>query len=157
MENAEMSEKLENDELSDDRDSGESGEILAIEDNFEVAKTDPIRERSFAFAVRIVKLCKFLEKNSDVGKSVINQLLDAGTSVGANLEEAAGGQSKADFIHKNSISLKEARESNFWLRLILATSKFDENVKNGIEELEKESLTLAKIIGKILITSKKNK
>jgi len=125
------------------------------EESQEIVKTDTIRERTFAFAVRIVKLCKYLEKSSDVGKTVINQLLDAGTSVGANLEEAAAGQSKADFIHKNSISLKEARESNYWLRLILATSVFEENVKNGIEELENESLIIAKIIGKIIVTSKK--
>jgi four helix bundle protein len=114
-----------------------------------------IRERAFAFAVRIVKLCRYLEKNSDVGKSVISQLLDAGTSVGANLEEANAGQSKADFTHKNAISLKEARESNFWLRLILATTPFDENVKKGIEDLEKESAEIAKIIGKIIVNSKK--
>jgi four helix bundle protein len=113
-----------------------------------------IRERTFAFAVRIVKLCKYLEKNSDVAKSVINQLLDAGTSVGANLEESVAGQSKADFIHKNSISLKETRESNFWLRLILATSDFDINVAQGIEKLEAESLEIAKIIGTIIVKSK---
>jgi four helix bundle protein len=47
-----------------------------------------IRERSFAFAVRVIKLCRFLEKQSDVSKSLIRQLLSAGTSVGANLEEA---------------------------------------------------------------------
>lgn len=121
----------------------------------EVVKTDAIREKAFAFAVRIVKLCKYLEKNSDVGRSVLNQLLDSGTSIGANLEEAVAGQSKADFIHKNSISLKEARESNYWLRLILATSIFDQNVKNGIEELENESLIIAKIIGRIIVSSKK--
>jgi four helix bundle protein len=120
-------------------------------------KIDAIREKSFAFAVRIVKLCKYLEKNSDVAKSVINQLLAAGTSVGANLEEAVAGQTKADFIHKNSISLKEARESNYWLRLILATSNFDEKVKTGIVELENESLSIAKIIGSIIIKSKKGK
>jgi four helix bundle protein len=118
-------------------------------------KVDAIREKSFAFAVRIVKLCKYLEKNSDVAKSVVNQLLRAGTSVGANLEEAVAGQTKADFIHKNSISLKEARESNYWLRLILATSNFDEKVKTGIVELENESLSIAKIIGSIVVKSKK--
>lgn len=137
------SSQIENETLETD----ESTEIKPI-------KTDAIREKSFAFAVRIVKLCKFLEKNSDVGKSLINQLLRAGTSVGANLEEAIAGQSKADFIHKNSISLKEARESNFWLRLILATSNFEENVKKGIEELEEESISISKIIGKIIITAK---
>lgn len=57
-----------------------------------IVKTDAIRERAFSFAVRIVKLCKFLEKNSDVSKSLINQLLCAGTSVGANLEEAVAGR-----------------------------------------------------------------
>lgn len=113
-----------------------------------------IRERAFAFAVRIIKLCKFLEKHSDVSKILINQLLDAGTSVGANLEEAVAGQSKADFIHKNSISLKEARESNYWLRLISATSNFEDQAAKGIVELEKESLEIAKIIGTIIVKTK---
>ena len=136
--------KINSDEAKDEERIDEESQTAV--------KTDAIRERSFAFAVRIVKLCKYLEKSSDVGKSVINQLLDAGTSVGANLEEAVAGQSKADFVHKNSISLKEARESNYWLRLILATSLFDENVKKGIEELESEALVIAKIIGKIIVT-----
>ena len=113
-----------------------------------------IRERAFAFAVRIVKLCKFLEKHSEVSKNVVGQLLDAGTSVGANLEEAKAAQSRADFIHKNSVSLKEARESNYWLKIILATETFDENVKRGIEVLENESSEIAKIIGKIIVTTK---
>jgi four helix bundle protein len=82
------------------------------------------------------------------------QLLDAGTSVGANREEAKAAQSKADFIHKNSISLKEARESNYWLRLILATEALKPNVLVGIQELEQESQELAKIIGKIIVTTK---
>jgi len=113
-----------------------------------------IRERAFAFAVRIVKLCRFLEKHSDVSKSLLNQLLDAGTSVGANLEESVAGQSKADFVHKNAISLKEARESNYWLRLILASSEFEENIAKGIRELETESLEIAKILGTIIIKTK---
>jgi len=74
-----------------------------------------IRDRAFEFAVRIVKLCKYLEKNSGVSRSVISQLLRAGTSVGANLEEARAGQSPADFIHKNAVSLKEAGEAHYWL------------------------------------------
>ncbi len=118
-------------------------------------KVADIRERAFAFAVRIIKLCKFLEKNSDVSKNVVNQLLDAGTSIGANLEEAQAGQSRADFIHKNSISLKEARESNYWLKLILATESFDGSVKKGIEDLISESSELTKIIGKIIVSTKK--
>jgi len=121
------------------------------------AKSKPIdiRERAFEFAVRIVKLCKFLEKNSDVSRNLISQLLDAGTSVGANLEEAKAGQSRADYIHKNSVSLKEARESHFWLRLILATENLSDIVRPGIVELENESMEIAKIIGKIIVNTKK--
>ena|SRR5437899_7891038 len=119
------------------------------------SKAVDIRERAFEFAVRVVKLCKYLERNSGVSRNVISQLLDAGTSVGANLEEAKAGQSTADFIHKNAVSLKEARESHYWLKLILATESFDDNVKVGIEELRNEALELAKIIGKIIVTSKK--
>ena len=117
-------------------------------------KTFDIRERAFAFAVRIVKLCEFLEKYSKVSKNLIRQLLDAGTSVGANLEEAQGGQSKADFISKNAISLKEARESNYWLRLILATTNFEGKVKKGIQELIEESSEIAKIVAAIIISAK---
>lgn len=130
---------------------------LEKEEDFKPEKTDQIREKSFAFAVRVIKLCKYLEKHSDVARSVINQLLDAGTSVGANLEEAVAGQSRADFIHKNAIALKEARESNYWLRLILATSEFEQNVKTGIEELRDEALSIANIVAKIIINAKKNR
>jgi four helix bundle protein len=118
-------------------------------------KIADIRERAFAFAVRIVKLCKFLEKNSNVSSNLTGQLLDAGTSIGANLEEAKAAQSTADFIHKNAISLKEARESIYWLRLILATEPFDNSVKKGIEDLENESIEIAKIIGKIITSTRK--
>jgi four helix bundle protein len=114
-----------------------------------------ITERAFAFAVRIVNLCKFLEKNSPVSKNLINQLLDAGTSVGANLEEAVARQSKADFIHKNAIALKEARESNYWLRLIIATTRFKASARAGILELIQESGEISKIVAKRIVSSKK--
>ena len=117
----------------------------------------PITDRAFAFAVRIVKLCKFLEKRTDTSKNVINQLLDAGTSVGANLEEAVAGQSRADFIHKNAIALKESRESNYWLRLIIATNNFKGSVSAGILELEKESGEISKIIAKRIVSTKGTK
>jgi four helix bundle protein len=129
-------------------------------DNVEVfEKSDDkifdIRERAFAFAVRIIKLCQYLEKHTEISKRLIGQLHNAGTSVGANLEEAQGGQSKPDFISKNSISLKEARETNYWLRLILATNKFEEKIQQGIEDLIEESIEIAKIIGAIIVSAKK--
>jgi four helix bundle protein len=116
-----------------------------------------IRERSFAFAVRIVRLCQFLEKDMKISRSLVRQLLDAGTSVGANLEEGQAGQSKPDFISKNAIALKEARETNYWLRLILATNKFAEKIKVGIEDLRDESLEIANVVGAIIVSAKKDK
>ena len=117
-------------------------------------KPVPITERAFAFAVRVVKLCKYLEKHSGVSRIVINQLLAAATSVGANLEEAVAGQSRADFVHKNAVALKETRESNYWLRLIVTTEQFKSAIKNGILELINESSEISKIIAKRIISSR---
>ncbi|MBK8812019.1 MAG: four helix bundle protein [Acidobacteria bacterium] len=113
-----------------------------------------IRERSYQFAADIVRLCRYLEKTSEVPRAVTNQLLRAGTSIGANLEEAQAGQSKSDFVHKNSISLKEARESRYWLRLILETADFQGRVKTSVERLRDEFWELALIIGKIIVNAK---
>ncbi|MGI8883251.1 MAG: four helix bundle protein [Pyrinomonadaceae bacterium] len=121
------------------------------------AKIKDIRERAFAFAVRIVKLCQYLEKNTSVSKTLINQLLKAGPSVGANLEEAQAGQSKPDFISKNAIALKEARESKYWLKLISATNTFDEKISNGIKELIEEASEISKIIASIIVSAKTEK
>ncbi len=118
-------------------------------------KVFDIRERTFNFAVRIVKLCQYLDKNTDVNRRLVGQLLDAGTSVGANLEEARAGQSSKDFIHKNSISLKEARESSYWLKLLLASYDFEKNVRDGMEELELEASEITKIIAKIIVNSQR--
>ncbi len=115
-----------------------------------------IRERSFAFAVRIIKLCQFLEKNTEISRNLIRQLLNAGTSIGANLEEGQAGQGKPDFISKNAIALKEARETNYWLRLILATNEFAEKIKVGVEDLRDESMEIAKVVGAIIVSAKKD-
>lgn len=83
-----------------------------------LSNQNSIVERSFSFAVRVVKLCKFLERQDRVSRTLANQLLRSGTSIGANVEEAQAGQSKADFIAKMSIARKEARETHYWLRLL---------------------------------------
>ncbi len=77
-----------------------------------------IVERTFRFSVRIVKLCQVLDERPGVGRTLSRQLLRSGTSIGANIEEAQAGQSRADFLSKYSIALKEARETLYWLRLI---------------------------------------
>ena len=127
------------------------------EDEKSSVKIKDIRERAFAFAVRIVKLCQYLEKNTSVGKTLINQLLKAGTSVGANLEEAQAGQIKPDSIAKNAIALKESRESKYWLRLISATNNFDEKINDGIKELIEEASEISKIIASIIVSAKTEK
>ena len=79
-----------------------------------------IGERAFAFAVRVVKLCQTLDARPGTPRTLSNQLLRSATSVGANLQESKGGQSRADFLSKVSIALKEARETHYWLRLLVA-------------------------------------
>src|SRR5688500_11896384 len=80
-----------------------------------------IYERTFQFACRILKMDRALAKDRRVNRNAMQQLVGASSSVGANLEEARAGQSKADFYAKLRISLKEARESHYWLRLLLAS------------------------------------
>lgn len=79
-----------------------------------------IRERAFEFACRVVRIHRALGRKR--GNAIAaNQLFRAGTSVGSNLEEAEAAQSRPDFISKNRMALKEARESHYWLRLVVAT------------------------------------
>jgi len=85
-----------------------------------------IGERAFEFAVRVVNLCQSLEERKGAPKTLANQLLRSGTSIGANLEESKGGQSRADYLSKVSIALKEARETRYWLRLLRATEILSE-------------------------------
>lgn len=79
-------------------------------------KDNLIQQKSFAFSLMIIKLYISLKEEKEYVLS--KQLLRSGTSIGANIEEAIAGQSRKDFIHKMSISLKEARETYYWLRLL---------------------------------------
>jgi len=95
-----------------------------------------IQEKSFAFAVRLVKLYKYLcdEKREFV---LSKQLLRSGTSIGANVEEAIGGHSGKDFIFKLSIAYKEARETIYWLKLLQAASFLsEEQAKSVLKDAE---------------------
>jgi len=109
-----------------------------------------IVDKSFQFAVRVVRLCKHL---SSAKKEFVlsKQLLRSGTSVGANVSEAIQGSSKKDFVHKMSISLKEAQETLYWLRLLQATDYLDENEFNSIST---DCVELIRILTAILNTSK---
>ena len=112
-----------------------------------------IRERTFEFAVRIIKLCHELDKKPGVSRNVSRQLLNAGTSVGANAEEAQAAQSKPDFISKNSIALKEARETHYWLRLLIAANIMSEK---KLAELIDEAEKLKRILGSIVVSARRS-
>lgn len=110
-----------------------------------------IKKKSFDFAIRIVKLYKFLcnEKNEFV---LSKQLLRSGTSIGANVAEAQQAQSKADFISKISIALKEATESKYWLRLLNATDYISDI---EIKSILSDCVEIEKILTSISKSSKK--
>ena len=113
-----------------------------------------IEERTFQFGVRIIKLCRFLEQKSWVNTTLGKQLLRCGTSIGSNVEEAQAAESKADFISKNSISLKEARETNYRLRLLAAA---DVMSQSRLQPIIDESLEIKRILGAIVVSAKRNK
>jgi len=114
--------------------------------------TRNIEERTFKFGVRIIKLCQFLEKKSWVNSILGKQLLRCGTSFGSNVEEAQGAQSRADFINKNNISLKEARETHYRLRLLAAAEIIP---TSRLQPLLDESVELKRILGAIIVSAKK--
>jgi len=106
-------------------------------------------ERTFEFACRVVLLCQALDKGNGVSRTLANQLLRSGTSIGANVEEGQAGQSRADFVSKYSIACKEARETNYWLRLLAASDIVKEpKLKDLIEESNQLIAILTTIIKK---------
>ena len=110
-----------------------------------------IRERTFLFATRVVQLCRRLDGEPGVGRTLGRQLLRAGTSIGANVEEAQSGQTRADFIAKNTIALKEARETHYWLRLLAASGILP---PSQVAELQKEAEELKRIIASIIVSAR---
>ena len=115
-------------------------------------KQNPARDKSYDFALRIIKLYKYLieEKKEYI---LSKQILKSGTSIGANVEEAIAGQSRRDFLAKISISYKETRETHYWLRL-LRDSNFLE--KDVAQSLLGDCAELLKILGSIQKTTKNN-
>jgi four helix bundle protein len=104
-------------------------------------------ERTFAFARRIVILCRSLDQNPGVSRTLAYQLLRSGTSIGANVEEGQGSQSRPDFITKYAIACKEARETHYWLRLLAASEILAES---GLRELIDEANQLVAILTSII-------
>ena len=116
------------------------------------AKRD-LRERTFKFAGRIVRLCQSLDERPGVARTLGRQLLRSGTSIGANVEEGQGGQSRADFVSKYSIAAKEARETHYWLRLLASNEIVPEA---DVHDLLDECNQLIAILTTIIKNTKGN-
>lgn len=129
-------------------------------------KDNILLDKSFAFAVRVVKLYKYLcdDKKEYVLSKVANsgyevnfprkQLLRCGTSIGANINESQDAQSTNDFISKLSISLKEAREAKYWIELLKETNYLTDKEATSIS---KDLLEVIKLLVSIIKTTKQNK
>jgi four helix bundle protein len=118
--------------------------------------SDEMSDRFIVFVISIMKIEKQLCRSYS-GRHIYGQLFRAGTSGGANYEEARAGESRADFIHKMQITLKELREALFWIKLI-AAARLIASENEVLNFLVKESKELACITAKSIVPAKsKNK
>ncbi len=115
-----------------------------------MSKDNLVQQKSFAFSLMIIEL--YIKLKAEREYVISTQLLRCGTSIGANIEEAIAGQSRKDFIHKMSVSLKEARETYYWLRLLNESELTSIDVNNHLMK----SSEIISILSSIVKTSKKN-
>ena len=113
-------------------------------------KRNEILEISFDFALMIIALAESLEENRKY--VVARQLLKSGTSIGANIREAQGCESKADFVHKLKIAHKEAEETEYWLLLCQKAKSYP----NPEEKLFAHLLSIQKLLSRIISTTRSN-
>ncbi len=113
-------------------------------------KENLIQSKSFEFALHIISLYSQLQNSPASGIS--RELLKSGTSIGANIEEAIGGQSKKDFLSKVSIALKEARETRYWIRLLDESGLTDIDLKDYLAEV----IEIINILSAMVKTTRKN-
>jgi len=116
-------------------------------------KPRDIRERSFQYALRAIRLYRSLQEGKDGAGWVIGkQFLRSATAIGASIEEAQSGESRADFIHKYGIAQKEARESLYWLRLLMES---DTVPRTKLAPLMAETEELISVVTAIIVSAKK--
>ena len=123
--------------------------------NFQVNEEDKrdIVKRTYKFALRIIYIASKLPQNA-VTYRIINQLVGSGTSIGSNTEEASAGFSKSDFTYKMSVASKEAREANYFLRLLRDSGLIkDKSLFNEVLEAIDESSQIKKILTSVVKTS----
>ena len=125
----------------------EAGEMV------EQRKPCDIVDRTFQLALGIVRFCKECGRRKSSARALAPQLLRSGTSVGANVGETQDGRSRADFVSKYAIALKEAREANYWLRLLIESG--DCPLESGTP-LCQEAEELKRIIASIIVKAKQS-
>ncbi len=110
-----------------------------------------VKSKSFAFALRIVKLFQFL---TEIKREYVlsKQLLRSGTAIGALIREAEHGESKADFVHKMAIAQKEANETEYWIELLFQSNYIDEA---QYQSVFKDCEEIRKMLASIILTTKK--
>ena len=115
-------------------------------------KDNVVMDKSYAFALRIIKLYKYLiaEKKEYV---LAKQILRSGTSIGALVKEAEHAQSKADFLHKMNVALKEANETEYWL-MLLKDSKYIE--EKSFDSIHEENVEIIKLLASIVKSLKES-
>ncbi len=113
---------------------------------------EELSERLLEFAVRVAKVVDALPETR-LGRHVAGQLVRSGTSPAPNYEEACAAESRADFVHKLSVCLKELRESRFWIRFIIRTELLPETKLTSLLE---EATELCNILGQSIVTAKQS-
>ena len=122
--------------------------------SFELIAKSIVKTKSYNFALNIIKLCVKLKDEKHF--EITNQLLKSGTSIGANVEEALAGQRKKDFFAKMSIASKEAREANYWLRLLRDSGLLQKQDINKLIQISEELIKILTSIVKTGIEQTKN-
>ena len=130
-----------------------SGNQKDFEQEYRDMEDNPLIAKSLDFSVRIVNLCKCLrdERHEAI---MSKQILRSGTSIGANASEAVAAESAEDFIHKLTISLKEANETKYWILLLNRTNYISEE---EFKSIMSDCQELRKLIGSIISSTKRNR
>ncbi|HEY5122169.1 MAG TPA: four helix bundle protein [Ignavibacteria bacterium] len=109
----------------------DDGSWIVKDDDPNIKKDNVVKDKSFNFAIRVINLYKYIikEENEFV---ISKQILRSGTAIGANIEEALGGVSRKDFANKLSIAYKEARETEYWLKLLFETNYISKSMFDSL-------------------------
>jgi len=121
-----------------------------MESENHILKFNTIEVKSYDFAIRIVNLHKYLNRQKEI-HFLSNQMLRSGTAIGALIQEAVHAQSKADFLNKMNVSLKEANETMYWIRLLHSTHYLKDN---EFASIHKDCEEIVKLLASIVKTTK---